>query len=379
MRPPGESATGKTRQFELDAGLARLDIRPTCHLMVHASLSKFGYLEGGAIALVAALRAAAGEEGAVLVPSFRDAIRSDYYGMRECCEICPQPLCPSREPGHTGIVGETVRQQSDSLRSCHPTHSWVGIGRDAQFLLEGHHRSPTPCGSGSPFFRLMQRDGLLLLLGVGVNSITSAHAVEDVRNVPYLSAIDPQRRHATYTTSGRRVQYRYPKLLHSVLTGGGLIRSTEIGPVVCHAIRARHLGAFLWVVTEDDPWCLVLRPRGNCYDPEADATTKTARMAEVWKNRPDYSAWKELLKASGKRATPESFSVCEHPRTDCPAYRGIIRGNHRCAANDLPPWEKFEDYSPDEPGVATCTTCNWASAVRDAFVPASSLTGDGKL
>ena len=28
------------------------------------------------------------------------------------------------------------------------------------------------------------------------------------------------------------------------------------------------------------------------------------------------------------------------PATDCPAYRGVVRGFHRCAANDVPPWEK---------------------------------------
>ena len=343
----------------------RLGAPPLSHLMVHASLSAFGRVAGGAATVIAALRAAV-DQGTVIIPSFRDAIRSDHYGMRECQAICPQSLCPSRERGYTGAIGEAAREQPDSLRSCHPTHTWVGFGSDALYLLEGHCQSLTPCGRESPFFRLMERDGLVLLLGVGVNGLTNIHAVEDARNVPYLSAVDSPRRHATYTTSGRRIQYRYPQLLQKALQECELIRTTQIGMATCHALRARELGAFLWTVTEDDPWCLVLRPRGNRYDPAADAEAKTARMVAGWKRCRDLGAWRKLLDASQRSiAAPVPFLASESPPVDCPAYRGLIRGHHRCAANDLPPWEKFEEYTADEPGVCTCDTCNWISVSCD--------------
>ena len=369
--------TAEVGQSEILEGLIGLGAQPMSHLMVHASLSAFGRVQGGAATVVAALVAAAGDGGAVIVPSFRDAIRSDYYGMRECQAVCPQPLCPSRERGYTGAIGEALREQPGALRSCHPTHTWVGLGGDASFLLEGHGQSRTPCGRESPFFRLMERDGLALLLGVGVQSLTNIHAVEDARNVPYLSAVDAPRRHATYTTSGRRIQYRYSQLLHDALQECNLIRSAKIGMATCHALRARELGAFLWTVTEDDPWCLVLRPRGNRYDPAADAEAKTARMAVAWKSRPDVSLWRKLLAACQQlTAAPAGFSPSERPAADCPAYRGVIRGHHRCAANDLPPWEKFEDYSADEPGVATCDTCNWDRVASD-FVSEAQSTVEG--
>ena len=295
-------------QSQITLGLAELGAKADCHIMVHASLSRFGQVSGGAFAVVAALRETAGAGGAVIVPSFRDAIRSDHFALRECADSCPSSLCPSRESGFTGIIGETVREQSDALRSCHPTHSWVGFGAGAEFLLSGHGRSATPCGHDSPFFRLMQRDGIVLLLGVGAGSLTNLHAVEDARNVQYLSAIEPLRRHATYTTSGRR---------------------------------------------------LVLRPSRGAYDPEADAKLKTTRMVKVWNANRDLSAWERLLEASRRPRQPVPFAPTAEPRTGCPAYRGRVRDQHRCAANDLPPWEKFSDYPPDEPGVATCDQCNW--------------------
>lgn len=346
-------------QADIVAGLAGLSIRPVCHVMVHASLSRFGTVEAGAETVVMALREATGEEGALIVPSFRDTIRSDYYALRECEKACPQPLCPSRERGYTGIIGETVREQADAVRSCHPTHSWVGVGSDAAPLLEGHCDSPTPCGKDSPFIRLMERDGVLLLLGVGVNSITNVHAVEDARNVPYLSAIDPAHRHATYTTSGRRIQYRYPGLLQKAFEQAGIISTARIGEATCHVFRARDLGSFLWVITEDDPWCLVLRPGRETYEPDRDAQEKTSRMAEAWSANPDREAWRALLEASNREHEPVRFEPASQLRTDCPAYRGEVRGHPRCAANDLPPWESFDDHPLDEPGVVTCNHCNW--------------------
>lgn len=338
--------------------------------MVHASLSALGVVQGGAAAVVAALREAAGADGAVIMPSFRDAIRSEHYALTHCEHCGPRDLCPSREPGFTGIIGEVLREQPDALRSCHPTHSWVGAGRDAAFLLEGHRHSPTPCGMDSPFFRLMQRDGVILLLGVGIDSLTNIHAVEDARNVPYLSAHDPARRHATYTAGGRRIQYVYPELLHAALRETGILRLARIGASVSAAIRARDLGTFLWQITEADPWCLVLRPHNDAYDPFTDACVKIGTMVGAWSARPDDDGWKHLLDESRTPRVPVLFNPSTGVATRCPAYRGVVRGYHRCAANDLPPWEKFEDYPRDEPGVATCDQCNWPDAKTTVTAPA---------
>ena len=206
----------------------------------------------------------------------------------------------------------------------------------------------------------MERDGEILLLGVGVNSITNIHAVEDARNGPYLSALDPANRHATYTTSGKRIQYVYPELLQAALREVGILRSGKIGSGVGHVLSARELGSFLWVVTEDDPWSLALRPSKNEYEPFMDAAEKVMRMVRVWKTKGDPDAWKLLLEESQREREVVMFEPTENPRTKCPAYRGVVRDHHRCAANDLPPWEKFEDY-PGGAGVATCDQCNWDS------------------
>ena len=73
-----------------------------------------------------------------IAPEDASMLPAEDYALRECRSVCPQDLCPSREPGTTGIIGETLRAEADALRSCNPTHSWVGVGAAARFLLEGH-------------------------------------------------------------------------------------------------------------------------------------------------------------------------------------------------------------------------------------------------
>jgi len=104
---------------------------------------------------------------------------------------------------------------------------------------------------------------------------------------------------------------------------------------------------------------VVLRPRGDVYDPEQDARVKTSRMLEAWRRNPDETAWQQLSKGSRNLVEPVLFEPSPTIQSECPAYRGVIRDYHRCAANDIPPWETFEDYPQDEPGVATCEHCNW--------------------
>ena len=362
--------TDTVTKDDIVKGFARLGIEPVSHVIVQASLSKFGHVEGGADTVVDAMREATGKEGAVLIPAFLDAIRSDHYALRQCNPECPRTLCPSTERSYTGKIGETVRQQPDALRSCHPTHSWTGVGGDAKYLMEGHGNSPTPCGKDSPFFPLMEKDGFILQLGIGVN-FTNLHTIEDVLNLPYLSAIDPPRRHATYTTSARRTQYTHAHLLEVAFREAGLLRSTQIGQSTCHALPARGIGAFLWLTALDDPWCLALRPGPDTYDPDQDAQTKISRMLAVWRRNPDVEAWRRFLEESKKTVEPVMFEPAAKPETQCPAYRGVIRGYHRCAANDIPPWEGFDQHPRFEPGVATCGQCNWPQLYGSAKGDAS--------
>jgi len=328
-------------------------------VMVQSSLSSLGVVEGGAQTVVDALLEVVGEDGTIIMPAFRDAIRSESYSIKDCENCKGKRFCESKESGTTGIISETLRTWPGSLRSCHPTHSWAGVGRNAETLLEGHRFSPTPCGKGSPFFPLMELDGIVLLLGVGIGSFTFMHAPEDVLGLPYLSAYDRQRRHATYTTSGTRIQYRYPLILEAALREANIASVFRIGASNSILMKAREIGSFMWQAVADNPWCFILRPKGSVYDPFEDMCLKAVRMVKAWVANPDRSGWIKLLEQSRKDIIPPEFIPCENPRTDCPVYAGVKDGYHRCMANDPAPWEKFQADPSMSIGVATCNACPW--------------------
>jgi len=157
-------------------GLALLGVRGGDVVLVHSSLSCFGWVEGGADAVIDALLDAVGENGNVVVPTHTwstvDA-ENPVFDVRE-------------SPSVVGQITEVFRQRPESLRSMHPTHSCAAIGPRQEELLGGHETQVTPCGSRSPYQRIIERGGKIVFLGVTLFVNTSFHALEEIACVPWL-------------------------------------------------------------------------------------------------------------------------------------------------------------------------------------------------
>ncbi len=210
--------------------LQSLGLRAGDAVMIHSSLSALGPIDGGAATVVDAVFNVLGPAGTALVPAFRDSVWGDSRDFANTdCSPCPQQLCSSRQPGFQGVISDEVRQRDGSVRSCHPTHSWVGLGPAAEALLAGHSRSPTPCGAGNPFEKLVGLDGCILTLGVGVDRVTLWHYYEEILQVPYLGHYWPEQRHLNHCVGGRRIQYDYPGLMQDACRASGILKTGQIG------------------------------------------------------------------------------------------------------------------------------------------------------
>ena len=166
-------------------------------LLVHASLRALGPFAGGAEAVVQGLLHALGEEGTLLMPAL------SYQHVTKA-----QPHHDVRlTPCNVGALPEYFRTRPGTFRSMHPTHSVSGVGRLVEPLLAGHEADDTPCGANSPFSRLRDVDGQILMLGCGLCPNTSMHAIEEHVAPPYLfgDAVNYQLRFA----DGREVTQRY--------------------------------------------------------------------------------------------------------------------------------------------------------------------------
>ena len=171
---------------DIVSGLRGLGLRPGDRVLAHSSLSSFGYVEGGAPAVIDALLDAVGPEGTVLVPTLT--------GDEALSPENPPRFDPRSSPCWTGRIPETLRMRPDAIRSLHPTHSVAAIGRDAESLTREHIDSITPCDERSPYGKLAELpNGYVLLIGVSYQSLTLLHHVEEIAGADYHMQGEPVR------------------------------------------------------------------------------------------------------------------------------------------------------------------------------------------
>jgi aminoglycoside 3-N-acetyltransferase len=143
----------------------------------------------------------------------------------------------------------------------HPTHSVCGLGAQADDLLGSHALDDTPCGPRSPFHRLPQVDGFILMLGCGLRPNTSMHAVEELVNPPYLfgepilyTLVDEHGHtcRKQYTPHGFRGWAQRYDRISGLLTEPAL-RSGTVAGAFCHLIHAESLWSAALEALRNDP------------------------------------------------------------------------------------------------------------------------------
>jgi aminoglycoside N3'-acetyltransferase len=347
---------------QLAGELAALGLRAGDTVMLHSSLSALGNVAGGADAVVDALLDAIGPAGTIVTPAFRDSVWGDlkHFTNSDCDCTSADRLCHSQQPGFQGAIAEAVRRRPGTLRSCHPTHSWVALGPAARRLLVGHRDALTFCGPGNPFEELVALDGCVLTLGVRVNTVTLWHYYEEVLLVPYLGNYWPKERHMNHCVAGRRIQYDYPGIMQEVCLASGILKAGPTGKGVSGLMRARAFDSFMATIMADDPYCLVVRPPSrDCGDLALDALTKAAAMLRAWARGP-------ARPAQGFGIAPRPIDAAapgEPVRRDCPAFAGDHAAAGRlislCRANGIHP-KYFRLGGPfGQYGVTTCGLCIW--------------------
>lgn len=163
----GYTPEGRTRlsRQALVAALRGAGLTGGMLVQVHSSLSRLGYVEGGAETVVDALLEAVAPGGMVMVPTFNHGAAAIYD--------------PRTTPSVSGAITEALRRRPEARRSLHPTHPYAAIGPDAEDLVAGHLEVDT-FDRLSPRGKLADRGGYVLLLGVGIDRNTAAHIGEQM-------------------------------------------------------------------------------------------------------------------------------------------------------------------------------------------------------
>jgi aminoglycoside 3-N-acetyltransferase len=160
------------QQLESDfkkAGIVAGDV-----VLVHSSLSRIGHLAEGPQTFVDALKNVVGNTGTILMPTSPNAVyQYDYIRATKTFDVL-------NTPSKTGKITEYFRTLPGVKRSWHPTEPVSAWGANADYFISEHFGQLTPYNEKSPFYKVSEKSGKLLYIGVTLSMAgTNLHTLED--------------------------------------------------------------------------------------------------------------------------------------------------------------------------------------------------------
>jgi aminoglycoside 3-N-acetyltransferase len=201
LRGPRRKARRKIAQLwagfgeqELRAALKRVGLRRGDAVLIHSSASGFEGFRGTLNDVIAILEDVVGTEGTLIMPTLSMAGSAIEFAKSG------RVFDPRTTPSQVGLLTELFRRSPGVKRSIHPTHSVAAWGADTDWWLADQYLAKTPCGSGTPFHRLIEKNGKILLAGTGIASMTFYHCAEEL--------LEPRMPESPFTIETFRMRFR---------------------------------------------------------------------------------------------------------------------------------------------------------------------------
>lgn len=253
----------------LAADLSALGIRRGGVLMVHTRMSALGWVVGGSETVVRALLDALGPEGTLMAyVSWQDHVyhASDWPAEHRDAYLAEPPVfdvSTGEAARDHGRIPERLRTWPGAERSAHPEASVVAAGPRARWLT-AEHPDDDAYGARSPFARLGEAGGQVLMLGAPLETLTLLHHAESIAGAPgkrmvtfrvRVAGPDGREEDRTYTdidTSAGAFPYEQVDLggdedfaaIARAALGAGIGAPGRAGAAECHLFPARELTAF---------------------------------------------------------------------------------------------------------------------------------------
>lgn len=224
--------------------LVQLGIRAKQYIVVHASLSSFISLEGGANTIIESLKELITEEGLIIMPAFTydttyGSIKPHKVKKKKCFHL----KLPVSKP--IGIVAETFRRSENVFRNFHPQFSFSFWGKEAASLSQKYYMSDS-LSENSPLGEILLNDGYVLMLGTGFETVSILHTAEYLAKIPYAEykayyayQKDSDLCVVELRTTGHSEEFR--KIAGLLSFNKINYTSIKIGKATCHLIKARDL------------------------------------------------------------------------------------------------------------------------------------------
>lgn len=261
----------KIEKKDILFSLEMLEIEKGDILLVHSALTSIGHVEGGADTVVDALLEAVGPTGTLIM--------STLTGW-------DAPFDPENTPSSVGIITEVFRKRPGVLRSLHPVHSVAAYGKNAAYIVSHHEDCATGCGDGTPYRKIAELDGKVMLLGVDMDRCTVMHTLEESADLAYLFSLDiPAPKYPPYHGKGTFTLKKFPPghrdflCITPVLKRRGELLEGKMGNAVCRVMKARSMFDTILPMLWENP-LLFMCENENCnfccwahsiYDPRIRA------------------------------------------------------------------------------------------------------------
>lgn len=241
--------------YTKDSLIAQLrDMLPSsATVLMHSSCRSVGPMENGGDTLLDAL-CDYFSDGLVALPTHTWALVNKKQPVYDVLET----------PTHLGVLPELFRTRKGVLRSWHPTHSIAAYGADAWDFLRGDEESLTPCGPGSAWGRLYDRDAYVLLVGVELDRMTYFHCVEEMADIPGRVDMEHPNRYVVIPPEGPRIAHQYfphgsdsshlfPKVDSEMLRCGAMTLH-QLGDATVRVVSARRSADELLKILKHEPY-----------------------------------------------------------------------------------------------------------------------------
>jgi aminoglycoside 3-N-acetyltransferase len=156
---------------DLNRALVELGVVAGDVVMVHSAFDSFLGFQGGPVDAIRTLQQVVGARGTLMMPTIPFRGTAVEYALGD-------PVFDVRQTvSRMGLLTELFRRSPGVVRSIHPTHSVAVWGNRADAIIAGHERAETPCGRSTPYEKLLEHDGKILLVGVPPDTMTFCYFV----------------------------------------------------------------------------------------------------------------------------------------------------------------------------------------------------------
>jgi aminoglycoside N3'-acetyltransferase len=163
----------KHSKFEIISHLRAMGIKNGDTVLVRASLNKIGRVESPSKKVIMdSLLEAVGSDGTIVSLGFT---KSYFLGIGA---KAPSKHFTVDSKPNIGALANLFLQHPSSVRSTHPTNSYIAIGKHANDIIEGHDESSL---SYSPISKLISLNGKMILIGCIKDSpgFTTVHYAQE--------------------------------------------------------------------------------------------------------------------------------------------------------------------------------------------------------